>query len=502
MRIYKQTEALKKSPPVFYIGVEELNGFLGFMGQCVQQLESRMKQVRHWDPLLAGMRDLPPQDPVHAGVAPPHTFPLAPPQPPPEAHRPSPAQMPSVPPHSVHTPAAVSQLTPGPSMPAQPLRPRRGAIDHNALHGAVASSSPAHPTPPAHAQTPPGATPKTRVVSTKGARPNTRSSFSKAKAIAVGPNKAPTPAAPAPSTPAAPAEPAAVPAPTPPAPNPSLKRKHEQSEAANPGPKLEEPVNKRAKTAEPPTAPQPTATMTTASISVPPVQEPAPTTSAASAAPVATQQQMPTVVTPQQLQLSAPINPSTYTTPESVLELVRSSGDALQHEIPSAQYDAADAGSVAETLRFIERLMSSHIKPPSSDGPSTSSAPGSTAAPKDTNNTSTIPDDAYDIFEYFDYSSYAEDLSMPELEKSNLHSTVSPESNAAQDAMMKTPPSQTPKKPVTVAAPANDTAQVPSGVESSFGERLTLGEPSYYQNPDFKFEGPMSSQDPWVITPA
>lgn len=91
---------------------------------------------------------------------------------------------------------------------------------------------------------------------------------------------------------------------------------------------------------------------------------------------------------------------------------------------------------------------------------------------------------------------------MPELEKSNLHSTVSPESNAAQDAMMKTPPSQSPKKSVTVAAPANDSAQVPSGVENSFGERLTLGEPSYYQNPDFKFEGPMSGQDPWVITPA
>ena len=486
---------------MFYIGVEELNGFLGFMGQCVQQLESRMKQVRHWDPLLAGMRDLPsPQDQVHAGVTPQHSFPLAPQQPPQEAHRPSPAQMPSVPPHSVQTPVAVSQLTPGPSMSAQPLRPRRGAIDHNALHGAVAGSSPAHPgpTPPAHAQTPPGATPKTRVVSAK--RPNTRSSFSKVKAIAVGPNKAPTPAGPAPSTPAAPAEPAAVPAPTPPAPNPSLKRKHEQSEAANPGPKLEEPVNKRAKTAEPPVAPQPMATMTTASISVPSVQEPAP---AAPAAPVAIQQQMPTVVTPQQLQLSTPINPSTYTTPESVLELVRSRGDALQNEIPSAQYDAADAGSVAETLRFIERLMSSHIKPPSSDGPSNSTAPGSTAAPKDTNNnTSTIPDDAYDIFEFFDYSSYAEDLSMPELEKSNLHSTVSPESNAAQDAMMKTPPSQTPKKPVTVAAPANDSSQVPSGVENSFGERLTLGEPSYYQNPEFKFEGSMSNQDPWVIAPA
>jgi hypothetical protein len=109
---------------------------------------------------------------------------------------------------------------------------------------------------------------------------------------------------------------------------------------------------------------------------------------------------MPMVVTPQQLQLSTPINPSNYTTPESVLELVRSSGDALQNEIPSAQYDAADAGSVAETLRFIERLMSSHIKPPSSDGPSASTAPGSSAAPKDANNTSTITDDAYDIFEF------------------------------------------------------------------------------------------------------
>ena len=470
------------------------------MTQCVQQLESRMRQVRHWDPQLAGMRDLPPpQDPI----APPPTYSLAPPQPPPEAHRPSPAQMPSVPAHNVQTPTPVSQPTPGPSMPAQPLRARRGAIDLNAIHGAVAGSSPAHPvpTPPAHAQTPPGATPKTRVTSAKGARPNTRSSFSKAKANAVGPNKAPTPAAPAPSTPAAPPEPVAAPAPSAPAPNPSLKRKHEQIEAANLGPKIEEPVNKRAKTAEPPAAPQPTATTTTAAlISVSPIQEPAPT---APAAPVAAQQQqMPMVVTPQQLQLSTPINPSTYTTPEAVLELVRSRGDALQNEIPSAQYEAADAGSVAETLRFIERLMSSHIKPPSSDGPSTSTAPGSTAAPKDANNTSTIPDDAYDPFEFFDYPSYAEDPSMPELEKSNLHSTVSPESNAAQDAMMKTPPSQSPKKSVTVAAPANDSAQVPSGVENSFGERLTLGEPSYYQNPDFKFEGPMSSQDPWVITPA
>jgi hypothetical protein len=63
VRVFKQIEALKKSSPVFYIGVEELNGFLGFMGQCVQQLETRMKQVRHWDPLLASMRDLaPPQE--------------------------------------------------------------------------------------------------------------------------------------------------------------------------------------------------------------------------------------------------------------------------------------------------------------------------------------------------------------------------------------------------------------------------------------------------------
>jgi len=173
----------------------------------------------------------------------------------------------------------------------------------------------------------------------------------------------------------------------------------------------------------------------------------------------------------------------------------------LQNEIPLAQYDAADAGSVAETLRFIERLMSSHIKPPTSEGPSTATAPGSSAAPKDANNTSTIMDDA-DIFEFFDYPSYAEDLSLPELEKSNLHSTVSPESNAAQDAMMKTPPSQSPKKSVTVAAPPNDSAQIPPGVEGSFGDRLTLGEASYHQNPNFKFEEPMSSQDPWVIAPA
>jgi len=308
----------------------------------------------------------------------------------------------------------------------------------------------------------------------------------------VGPNKTPTPATPAPSTPVAPAEPVAVPAPTAPAPNPSLKRKHEQSD----GSKVEEPVNKRAKTAEPPAAAQPTAPTPIASFSVPPVQQTAPT---APAGPVASQQQMPMVVTPQQLQLSTPINPSAYTTTESVLELVRSSGDALQTEIPSAQNDAADAGSVAETLRFIERLMSSHIKPPSSAGPSASTAPGSSAAPKDANNTSTITDDAYDPFEFFDYSSYAEDLSLPELEKSNLHSTVSPESNAAQDAIMKTPPSQSPKKSVTVAAPTNDSAQVPS---DSFGERLTLGEASYYQNPDFKFEGTMSRQDPWVIAPA
>lgn len=495
-------EALKKNPPVFYISVEELNGFLGFMGQCVAQLETRMKQVRHWDPLLASMRDLaPPQDPNLPGVVPPPTFPLVPPQPPPEAHRPSPAQMPSVPPHSVQTPASVSHSTPGPSMPTQPIRSRRGAIDSNAFHGAVAGSSPALPvpTPPAHAPTPPGATPKTRVAPAKGARPTTRASFSKAKAIAVSSNKTPTPAAPTPSTPAAAPEPIAVPAPTPSAPNPSLKRKHEQSEAANPGPKVEEPVNKRPKTAEPPAAPQPTVSTTTVPMSVPPVQGPAPT---APVAPVVSQQQLPTVVTPQQLQLNVPINPSAYTNPDSVLELVRSSGDALQNEIPSVQYDAAEAGSVAETLRFIERLMSSHIKPPSSDGPSTSTAPGSSAAPKDANNTSTITDDAYDVFEYFDYSSYAEDPSLPELEKSNLHSTVSPESNAAQDAMMKTPPSQSPKKSVTVAAPPNDSAQVPPGVEGSFGERLTLGEASYYQNPDFKFEGPMSSQDPWVIAPA
>ena len=156
----------------------------------------------------------------------------------------------------------------------------------------------------------------------------------------------------------------------------------------------------------------------------------------------------------------------------------------VQNEILSAQYDAADAGSVAETLRFIERLMSSHIKPhikpPSSDGPSASTAPGSSAAPKYANNTSTITDDAYDVFEFFDYSSDAEDPSLPELEKSNLHSTVSSESNAAQDAMMKTSPSQSPKKSVTVAAPPNDSAQVPPGVEGSSGERLTLGDASYY----------------------
>src|SRR5258706_16016710 len=100
------------------------------MGQCVQQLESRMRQVRHWDPQLAGMRDLPPPPPPQD---PPPPFSLAPPQPPPEAHRPSPAQLPSVPPHSVQTPAPVSQLTPGPSKPAQPLRPPSGAIDLNAI---------------------------------------------------------------------------------------------------------------------------------------------------------------------------------------------------------------------------------------------------------------------------------------------------------------------------------------------------------------------------------
>jgi hypothetical protein len=50
---------------------------------------------------------------------------------------------------------------------------------------------------------------------------------------------------------------------------------------------------------------------------------------------------------------------------------------------------------------------------------------------------SIVADDV-DFFEWFDYPSYAEDLSLPDLNKSNLHSTVSPESNAAQDAMTKT----------------------------------------------------------------
>ena len=87
-------------------------------------------------------------------------------------------------------------------------------------------------------------------------------------------------------------------------------------------------------------------------------------------------------------------------------------------------------------------------------------------------------------------------LSLSKRKMSNLHITDSSESDPAQDAMMKMPPSQSPKKSVTVAAPPNDSAQVPPGVEGSFGERLTLGEASYYQNPDFKSEGPMSSQDP------
>jgi len=197
-----------------------------------------------------------------------------------------------------------------------------------------------------------------------------------------------------------------------------------------------------------------------------------------------------------------PINPSNYTTLDSVLELVRSCGDTLQAEVPSAQYDAADGGSIAETLRFLESIMSAPLKLPSPDGPSASTAPGSSAAPKVLNNTSTMTDDTDDIFEFFDYPSYAEEASLPELEKSNLHSTVSPESNAAQDAMMKTPPSQSPKKAVTVAAPADDSTQVPSGVEDVYGERLPLGEASYYQNTAYKFEGPMPSQETWVITPA
>ena len=197
-----------------------------------------------------------------------------------------------------------------------------------------------------------------------------------------------------------------------------------------------------------------------------------------------------------------PINRSNYTAPESVIELVRSCGDALQAEVPSAQYDAADAGSIAETVRFLESIMSAPLKLPSSDGPSASTVPGSSAAPKVLNNTSTITDDADDIFEFFDYPSYAEEPFLPELEKSNLHSTVSPESNAAQDAMMKTPPSQSPKKAVTVAAPVDDSAQVPSDVDDVFGERLPLGEASYYQSTAFKFEGPMPSQEPWVMTPA
>jgi len=359
------------------------------------------------------------------------------------------------------------------------------------------------PTPPAHAPTPPGATPKNRVVAGKGVRPNTRASFSnKAKANATGPIKTPTPA---PSTPAAP-EPVAVPAPTPQAPNPSLKRKLEQSEVANPGPKVEEPANKRAKTDEPPapttTVVPPTVPAKTAS-TVPLVQQPVPTATTALTAPIVPiapqpqQQQMPTIVTPQQLQLSAPINPSDYTTPESVLELVRSRGDALQAEVPSAQYDGGDVGSVAEALRFLESLMSSPLKLPSA-----STVPGSSTAPKDMNNTSTITDDTDDIFEFFDYPSYAEEPSLPDLEKSILHSTVSPESNAAQDSMMKTPPSQSPKKAVTVAAAADDSAQVPQSVEDVFGERLPLGEASFYQNTGFKFEGSMPSQEPWVITPA
>lgn len=197
-----------------------------------------------------------------------------------------------------------------------------------------------------------------------------------------------------------------------------------------------------------------------------------------------------------------PINPSNYRAPESVIELVRACGDTLQAEAPSAQYDAADTGSVEETLRFLESIMSAPLKLPSSDGPSASTAPGSSAAPKALNNTSTIPDDADDIFEFFDYPSYAEEPFLPELEKSNLHSTVSPESNAAQDAMMKTPPSQSPKKAVTVAASADDSAQVPSSVQDVFGERLPLGEASYYQSTAFKFEEPMQSKEPWVMTPA
>ena len=387
-------------------------------------------------------------------------------------------------------------------MPAQPLRPRRGAIDHNALHGAVAGSSPALPvpTPPAtHAPTPPSVPPKNRAGTGKSARPTTRASISKAKAgaAAAGAIKAPTPATPAPSTPAAPAEPVVVPAPTPPAPNASLKRKHEQSEAPNSGTKPEEPANKRAKTDEPPPAVPPTVP-TTASTAAAPIQPPVLTTPAA---PVASQQPMPTVVTPQQLQLSTPINYSNYTTPESVLELVRSCGDGLQAELSSAPFDTPDGGNLAEALQLLDSIMFSPSKHPSSDGPSASTAPGSSAAPKDANNTSAITEDTYDIFEFFDYPSYAEDP-LPELERSNLHSTVSPESNAAQDAMMKTPPSQLPKKPVTVAGPTDDAAQAASAGGDNFSDRLPLGEASYYQNTSYKFEGPMPSQEPWVITPA